>query len=52
MKNLLMTGLALAALATFTAQAQDTSSGTQTSSGTWTGSGGRHFASTTGNSRS
>ncbi|HUA79997.1 MAG TPA: DUF481 domain-containing protein [Dyella sp.] len=52
MKNLLMTGVALAALATFTAQAQDTSSGTQTSTGNWTGSGEVGFASTTGNSRS
>ncbi|RDS81567.1 DUF481 domain-containing protein [Dyella monticola] len=52
MKNLLMTGLALTALAAFTAQAQDTSSGTQTSTGTWTGSGELGFASTTGNSRS
>jgi putative salt-induced outer membrane protein len=52
MKKLLMTGLALAALATFTAQAQDASSGTQTSTGTWTGSGELGFASTTGNSRS
>ncbi|RUL75382.1 DUF481 domain-containing protein [Dyella choica] len=50
MKNLLITGLALATLATFTAQAQDASSGTQTS--TWTGSGELGFASTTGNSRS
>ncbi|GAB2572850.1 DUF481 domain-containing protein [Dyella jejuensis] len=52
MKNILMTGLALATLVTFTAQAQDTSSGTQTSSGNWTGSGEVGFASTTGNSRS
>ena len=52
MKKLLMTSLALAALATFNAHAQDTSSGTQTSTGTWTGSGELGFASTTGNSRS
>lgn len=52
MKNILMTGLALATLATFAAQAQDTTSGTQTSNGDWTGSGELGFASTTGNSRS
>ena len=52
MKNILMTGLALATLATFAAQAQDTSTGTQTPSGDWTGSGQLGFASTTGNSRS
>jgi putative salt-induced outer membrane protein len=52
MKTILMTGLALATLATFAAQAQDTSSGVQTTSGTWTGSGELGFASTTGNSRS
>lgn len=52
MKNLLMTGLALAGLATFSAQAQDTNSGTPTSNGTLTGSGELGFASTTGNSRS
>src|ERR1700761_5524148 len=52
MKKMLMTGLALATLATFAAQAQDTSSGTQTSTGNWTGSGELGFSSTTGNSRS
>jgi putative salt-induced outer membrane protein len=52
MKKILMTGLALATLATFAAQAQDTSSGVQTPSGNWTGSGQLGFASTTGNSRS
>ena len=52
MKTILMTSLALATLATFAAQAQDTSSGTQTPSGEWTGSGQLGFASTTGNSRS
>jgi putative salt-induced outer membrane protein len=52
MKNILMTSLALATLATFAAQAQDTSSGVQTASGTWTGSAELGFASTTGNSRS
>jgi putative salt-induced outer membrane protein len=52
MKKILMTGLALATLATFAAQAQDTNSGTQTSTGNWTGSGELGFASTTGNSRS
>jgi putative salt-induced outer membrane protein len=52
MKKILITGLALAAVATFAAQAQDTSSGVQTSSGNWTGSGELGFASTTGNSRS
>jgi putative salt-induced outer membrane protein len=52
MKNILMTGLALATLATFAAQAQDTSSGVQTPSGDWTGSGELGYASTTGNSRS
>jgi putative salt-induced outer membrane protein len=52
MKKILMTGLALATLATFAAQAEDTNSGTQTSTGNWTGSGELGFASTTGNSRS
>src|SRR5579875_1739111 len=52
LKTLLLTGLALATLVAFSAQAQDTSSGTQTSTGTWTGSGELGFASTTGNSRS
>jgi putative salt-induced outer membrane protein len=52
MKTILMTGLALATLATFAAQAQDTSAGVQTPSGDWTGSGELGFASTTGNSRS
>ena len=52
MKRLLMTSLALAGLATFTAQAQDTNSSNQSSTGNWTGSGELGFASTTGNSRS
>jgi putative salt-induced outer membrane protein len=54
MKKILMTGLALATLATFAAQAQDTNtnSGTQTTTSDWTGSGELGFASTTGNSRS
>ena len=53
MKKTLIAGLVLAALVSFTAQAQDTDTTTAAANnGGWTGSGEFGFASATGNSRS